>query len=105
MSRYIGSGQKKNGLMWGFRNWFQKLKKWALFEKNLHVILAPGLKLILPATLFHKKKIILINRSRVNDPPIIAQKQQNLRPTIDLNDYFLPLHWQFQGQINLRSYY
>ena len=32
----------------------------------------------------------MTNRSRVNDPPIIAQKQQNLRPTIDLNDYFLP---------------
>ena len=41
----------------------------------LHEILAPGLKLILPATIFFKK-IILINPSCVNDLPLLAQKQQ-----------------------------
>ena len=42
---------------------------------NLHEILAPGLKLILPAALFYKN-FILTNRSRVNDAPILAPKQQ-----------------------------
>ena len=37
-----------------------------------------GLKLILPGTLLYKKKFILTNRSRVNDPPILAQKQQKM---------------------------
>ena len=48
------------------------------FCTNLHEISAPGLKLILLTTLFCKKKIILTNRSRVNDPPILAQKQQKM---------------------------
>ena len=97
MSQYIDSFQK-NGLMWGFRNLFQKMFKilspfwennifniigvFAIFVllhghfcTNLREILAPGLKWILPATLF-LKKIILINPSCVNDPTILAQKQQ-----------------------------
>ena len=45
------------------------------FCTNLREILAPGLKWILPATLF-LKKIILINPSCVNDLPLLAQKQQ-----------------------------
>ena len=48
------------------------------FCTNLREILAPGLKLILPATLFYKKKFISTNRSRVNDPPILAQKQPKM---------------------------
>ena len=34
--------------------------------------------MILPGTLLYKKKFILTNRSRVNDPPILAQKQQKM---------------------------
>ena len=34
--------------------------------------------MILPGTLLNKKKFILTNRSRVNDPPILAQKQQKM---------------------------
>ena len=47
------------------------------FCTNLHEILAPGLKLILPATLFYKKNH-LTKRSRVNDPHILAQKQPKM---------------------------
>ena len=53
------------------------------FCTNLHKILAPGLKLILPATLYYKKnifdqpkKIFLINRSRVYGHPISTASLQ-----------------------------
>ena len=47
------------------------------FCANLHEILAPGLKLNFMTTLFHKI-IILTNRFHVNDPSILAQKQQKV---------------------------
>ena len=87
------------GLMWGFRNLLQK--SWGIFEKKetifwvsfwvfynfclvacpfctyLYKILVQGLKLILWPPYFIKK-FILTDRSRVNDPPILAQKQQEM---------------------------
>ena len=45
------------------------------FCTSLHEILGPGLNLIFKTTLFYKKKITLTNRSRVNNPPILTQKQ------------------------------
>ena len=67
-------------LMWEFRNLFQKFDFFLWrghFCTNLHEILAPGLKLILLATLFYKK-IILTNRPCIKDPSILAQKQQKM---------------------------
>ena len=46
------------------------------FCTNLEEALAPGLKLNLMTTLFYKKKLVLTKLFRVNDPPILAQKQQ-----------------------------
>ena len=45
------------------------------FCTNLHEIMAQGLKLNFMITLFYNKKNILTNRSWVNDPTILAQKQ------------------------------
>ena len=57
------------------------------FCTNLHEIMAQGLKLNFMITLFYNKKNILTNRSWVNNPTILAQKQPKVA-VFDKTDFW-----------------
>ena len=69
----IKNSKWENGFYGRFLFFFPDffLVAWPFFT-NLHEILASGPKLIFQTTLFYKKKLILTNRSRINDPPILT---------------------------------